>query len=187
MDSGQIEQLLAFCKALADESRLRILGLLARKEATGEELAAILNLDPATISHHMRRLSKIALIDARPESYYTVYRLNTQRLHELAKQLFSAEALATVSEDLDVSAYDKKVLQNFMTGPGRLKAIPAQRKKRAAILRHIAQEFKAGRVYSEGQLNNVLKRFHSDTATLRREMIAEKLLEREDGKYWTTS
>jgi len=183
MDPGRIEQLLAFCKALADESRLRILGLLARKEATGEELAAILNLTPATISHHMRRLSKIALIDARAEGYYTVYRLNIERLHALAKQLFSAEALATVREDLDASAYDRKVLGDFMIGPGRLKTIPAQRKKRAAILRRIVQDLKTGHVYSEGQLNNILKRFHSDTATLRREMIADKLLDRENGKY----
>src|SRR5262245_44161084 len=109
MSSDHVELLVAFFKALADESRLRIVGLLARKEATGEELAAMLNLDQATISHHVNRLRKVGLIDARAESYYTVYRLKVDSLHALAKQLFSAESLAAVTEDLDVSAYDKKV------------------------------------------------------------------------------
>ncbi len=186
MSQEHLEQLVTFFKALADESRLRIVGLLAQKEATGEELAAIVNLNPTTISHHMRRLGAAGLIDARADGYYTVYRLRTAALHALAKQLFSTEALAAVTQDVDVSAYDKKVLGDFMTKTGKLKNIPAQRNKRAVVLRHIVEQFAKGQRYSEKQVNNVIRRFHSDTATLRREMIADKLLARDNGQYWRT-
>ena len=66
-----------------------------------------------------------------------------------------------------------------------MKTIPAQRKKRGVVLRHIVQELKPGQRYTERQLNNILRRYHSDTALLLiSEMIAEKLLARDKGEYW---
>ena len=138
----QLNELAKFFKALADANRLRIVGLLAQKEATGEELAAVLHLHPATISHHMARLREAGLVEARAESYYSVYRLKLDVIHALAKQLFSTASLAAVAADLDADAYDKKVLDDFMSSSGRLKTIPAQRKKRNVILRFILREFK---------------------------------------------
>jgi biotin operon repressor len=184
MDKQPIDELATFFKALADANRLRIVGFLAQKEATGEELAAVLGLHPATISHHMGRLRAAGLVEARAESYYSVYKLRPDVIQSLAKQLFSTAGLALVSADLDADAYDKKVLDDFMTSSGRLKTIPAQRKKRNVILRHIVGELKPGHRYSERQINNVLKRYHADTALLRREMVAEKLLARHGGLYW---
>ena len=169
---------------MADGNRLRIVGLLAQKEATGEELAAVLGLHPATISHHMSRLRAAGLVEARAESYYSVYKLRLDVIHALAKQLFSTTGLASVASGLDTDAYDKKVLNDFTAASGRLKTIPAQRKKRSVILRHIVRELKGGQKYSERQINNVLKRYHQDTALLRREMVEEKLLARDGGQYW---
>jgi biotin operon repressor len=184
MDIRPLEQLATFFKALADANRLRIVGVLAQKEATGEELAAVLHLHPATISHHMARLREAGLVEARAEGYYSVYHLRLDRIQSLAKQLFSTAGLTAVAADLDADAYDKKVLDDFMSSSGRLKTIPAQRKKRNVILRHIVQELKPGQRYSERQINNVLKRYHEDTALLRREMVEEKLLARDGGRYW---
>jgi len=45
-------QLLAFFKALADENRLKIVGLLAQREFSVEELAETLSLGVSTTSHH---------------------------------------------------------------------------------------------------------------------------------------
>ena len=184
MDLQPTEELATFFKALADAHRLQIVGLLAQKEATGEELAAVLNLHPATISHHMTRLRSAGLVEARAESYYSVYRLRMDVVQSLAKRLFSTAGLASVAADLDADAYDKKVLSDFMSPSGRLKTIPAQRKKRTVILRHIVQDLETGHRYSERRLNNVLKRYHQDTAFLRREMVAERLLDRGGGEYW---
>ena len=72
MDKQPLDELARFFKAFADVNRLRIVGLLAQREATGEELAAVLGLHPATISHHIARLREAGLIDARAESYYSV-------------------------------------------------------------------------------------------------------------------
>jgi hypothetical protein len=67
---------------------------------------------------------------------------------------------------------------------GKLKVIPAQRKKREVVLQHIVKDFQPGMQYSEKQVNEVLARYHADTATLRRELIAYKLMKRNEGNYW---
>jgi biotin operon repressor len=183
MGEEQLRELVGFFKALADESRLRMVGILSQKETTGEELAAMLHLHPGTVSHHIGRLIQSGVVSSRTEGYYRIYGLNTDALQEMAKRLLSSQQVKAVAEDVDVGAYDRDVLRNFLTQSGRLKRIPAQRKKRAVILRHIAQELKPNRKYSEKQLDAILKHFDADTAYLRREMIAEKLIARAKGEY----
>src|SRR5512137_2305156 len=68
-------ELLELFKALADANRLKIIGLLARQPYSGEELSALLNLQPSTVSHHLSRLSSVGLVSARAEGYYNVYHL----------------------------------------------------------------------------------------------------------------
>ena len=103
-----------------------------------------------------------------------MYKLRLDVIQTLAKRLFSTTGLASVAADLDADAYDKKVLGDFTSPSGKLKTIPAQRKKRAVLLRFILRELKPDQRYSERQLNNVLKRYYADTAFLRREMVSEK-------------
>lgn len=65
-------------KALADETRLRILTLLAERPRYGRELARELSLTPATISHHMARLRTAGLtrtevrMGAEDNDYYVI-------------------------------------------------------------------------------------------------------------------
>ena len=47
----------------------------------------------------------------------------------------------------------------------------------------IAKELELGRPYPERELNQVLLRFHQDYCTLRRDMISEGILRREEGLY----
>jgi hypothetical protein len=91
---------------------------------------------------------------------------------------------ATAGVDLD--AYDRKVVSDFTNPNGRLKTIPAQRKKLDAVLRQVVKAFEPGTRYSEKQVNEILSRFHDDTATLRRELVGSKLMQREGGggDYW---
>jgi predicted transcriptional regulator len=186
MDEQPLDSLVAFFKALGDLSRLRLVGILAQRESTGEELAAMLDLHPATISHHMTRLQRAGLVDARASGYYTVYRLKTEKLQTIARQVLSSEGLTSFNGNVDPMTFDRKVLQDFTSSAGQLKSIPAQRKKRAAILRHIVQQFQPDRRYTEREVNAVLKRFHEDTASLRRELVSEKLLARDREAYWRT-
>jgi excisionase family DNA binding protein len=66
---------------------------------------------------------------------------------------------------------------------GRLTEIPAQRKKRVVILERLLKEFDPEKVYTEAEVNAVLRRCHDDVCTLRREFILEKMMVRSKGKY----
>ncbi|NUM49249.1 MAG: metalloregulator ArsR/SmtB family transcription factor [Anaerolineales bacterium] len=188
MRDDQTPQLLAFFSAMADANRLKIIGLLAQEDFSVEELTGMLKLSASTVSHHLSKLSKIGLVSARAESYYNVYHLHTEVLETMAKSILAQDTLPNAVADVDMSAYDRKVLESYAQPDGRLKTIPAQRKKLEAILRHVVQTFEPGVRYPEKQVNELLSRFHDDTASLRRELIGYKLLAREaDGSaYWRT-
>jgi len=179
------EELVAFFKALADANRLKIVGLLAQKPYSVEELAAILDLRASTVSHHLSKLTEVGLISARAESYYNVYQLEEEKLQQ-TRLLFSQDDLASVVEGVDLDAYDRQVVENYSSADGRLKIIPSQRKKLEAILRYVVQAFEVDVHYSEKEVNETLSRFHEDVASLRRELIGHGLMERaSDGSaYW---
>lgn len=71
-----------------------------------------------------------------------------------------------------------RILATYVDADGRLTSIPATRSKRAVVLRHVAERLAAGRTYSEVELNEVLRTMHDDVATIRRELVAEKLVVR---------
>ncbi len=178
------EQLLNFFKALADANRLKIVGLLAQQPYSVEQLAALLNLRPSTVSHHLKLLADAGLVSARAESYYSIYQLEEAALQRIARSLTDRDRLPAMAAEVDLGAYDRKVLHDILLPDGRLKVIPAQRKKRQVVLRHILNAFEPGVHYSEKQVNELLGRFHTDTATLRRELIVYKMMERAGGEYW---
>lgn len=180
------DELLPFFKALADATRLKIIGLLAHGPLSVEQLAELVGLRPSTVSHHLALLSKVGLVSARAESYYNVYRLETGALEAMAQRLLRRETLERAADSIDQSAYDRKVIANFTTPDGHIKAFPAQRKKFEAILRYVLQDFEPGVRYSERQVNEILERYHPDTATLRRELVNYGWLKREGGgrEYW---
>jgi predicted transcriptional regulator len=177
---------LEFFKAMADANRLRILGLLAQENLTVEQLSEMLALRPSTVSHHLSKLSEVGLVSAKASSYYNIYQLENGELEKMAKNLLSRDTLPSMAADVDLDAYDQKIVANYSLEDGSLKTIPSQRKKLEAILRYIAQAFTPGERYDERAVNQVLKKYHEDTATLRREMIGIGLLERStDGSdYW---
>lgn len=179
-------EFLDFFKAMADANRLRILGLLAQENLTVEQLSEMLNLRPSTVSHHLAKLAEVGLVSAKASSYYNIYQLENKELEKMAQRLLSGDTLPAMAADVNLDAYDQKVVSNYLNNDGRLKTIPSQRKKLEAILRYIAQNFSPGNRYSEGEVNQILSQFHQDTASLRREMIGIGLLERSrDGReYW---
>ena len=177
------EYLLEFFKALADEKRLQIVGLLARQDYSVEEMAAILNLSSATVSHHLRRLVQIGLVSARADQHYHVYSLQLQTLRDMSQQILSQDKLQETTEHLDLDAYDRKVLRDYMED-GRLKLIPRQWKKREVILRYLAEQFEFDRRYSENEVNEIISRTHEDYATLRRALIDSGRMARERDVYW---
>jgi hypothetical protein len=184
--SIQPDQLLMFFKAMADANRLKILGLLAQENLSVEQLAGLLNLRSSTVSHHLAILSEARLVSARANSYYNIYQLEPKALESIAQHLLAKDTLPTIAAEVDMDAYDHKVLTDFTLPDGRLKTIPAQRKKLDAILRYLANSFEPDIRYSEKEVNAILSRYHQDTATLRRELVGMGLLARSSGgnEYW---
>jgi excisionase family DNA binding protein len=78
---------------------------------------------------------------------------------------------------------DEKTLSNFFDKTGRLKALPAQHRKREIVLRRLVQEFEPERTYKEREVNAILRRYHDDVASLRRELVAWRMLVRSAGIY----
>jgi hypothetical protein len=175
--------LVLFFKALADESRLKIVGLLASESYSGGVLAERLDIKPATVSHHLARLAEAGLVTARMDGHSKLYSLRLDVVHAMANRLLARDALPEAARDLEGAAYDRKVLSDFLLPDGSLKKIPAQQKKLLAVLRHLLHEFEPGRTYPEKEVNAILARAHPDTASLRRAMIEYKLMQREAGQY----
>ncbi len=192
MQKQQFHILLRFFKALADESRLKILGILANQECSVEELAVLLQLKEPTISHHLGKLKELNLVTMHPEGNTHLYKLDSETLQNISKEIFTSENMASLVEDVESEAWESKVLKNYMEeddiNPAdnslRLKEIPASRKKRLVILKWLANQFEMGVNYPEPTVNEILKRYHPDCATLRRELIGYQLMQRENGVYW---
>jgi len=185
-EQTQSDELLAFFKALADPSRLKLVGLLAQQSYTVEQLSAMLNLGVSTTSHHLTRLAKAGLVSAQADGYYNVYSLRTEVLSEMARRLLRKEDLPKLAQEVDRTSYDRKVLAAFSKPDGSFRAFPVQEKKFLVLLRHAAEAFEPGKKYTEKQVNQILSRFHEDTAQLRRGLVAYQLMAREGGggKYW---
>lgn len=79
--------LLAVLKALASDTRLHALQLIAEQPRTTQELAPLLNLTEAAASAHLRALARAGLLLARRDGYYVLYRLDPGRLHALTGSL----------------------------------------------------------------------------------------------------
>ena len=78
------------------------------------------------------------------------------------------------------------VAERFFTDDGRLHTIPSKRAKLVLVLDELAQSFEPGRTYPESEVNDVLGRVHPDVAALRRALVDEGFLTREDAVYWRT-
>lgn len=176
------EQALKLFKGLADRSRLQILKSLLEEDMYVERLAQRLELTPATVSFHLKKLMDAGAVSSCREQYYTMYSINKEVFQCRILDILGEKSSDAQRQQEREARYRQRVLDSFFEY-GRLKSIPAQRKKERICLEEIAKELELGRPYSERELNQVLLRFHQDYCTLRRDMISEGILRREEGLY----
>lgn len=179
---ANLEARAALFKALGHPVRLLIMNLVEIQPRHGQELAEILNLNPATISHHLGKLAEVGLLKSRKDQYYQTYELVEHALDKSMREMvfFPQPGL---DERVQQDAYREKVLKAFFKH-GRLVQIPAQLKKRQIILEVILEEFEPERRYSEIEVNRILVEYHEDVATLRRSLISHGYMQRDKGFYW---
>ena len=181
MPEADVQVLLAFFKAMANESRLRIVGLLAERERSVQELAQLLDLKEPTVSHHLAVLKELGVVTSRPEGVVRWHALKPEAITDIAKSMFEQQDLGALTAP--VPAKDERAIAPFLKPDGSLTRLPASRRKRWLLYRRFIEDFAAGRAYPEGEVNEILQRRHWDCATMRREMIGWRMLAREGGVY----
>ncbi|HXN14088.1 MAG TPA: metalloregulator ArsR/SmtB family transcription factor [Candidatus Acidoferrales bacterium] len=182
MEPQAPEIMLQFCKAMADESRLKIVGLLSTAEHSVQQLASMLELKEPTVSHHLAVLKQLDLLKLRADGNFRWYRLNEEVLGKISRAVFSRDSIARLALSAEARGSERKILDNFIDGE-RLLEIPVSYKKRLVILKWLINFFEPGISYAESQVNAILKLHHHDCATLRREMIGCAMLARDKGIY----
>jgi DNA-binding transcriptional ArsR family regulator len=195
MNQSDLEWLLEGLKALSDDKRLRIICYLSSQRYNVGELAELLKLSEPTVSHHLTKLREVGLVNLTVSGNQRIYQLNEPTLHRLSEKVdalkhvepetLNAEWDNSWIDALPLDEEDRKVLHDYIVNR-RLKEIPAKRKKLMPVLRWLAGEFKPDVIYTEKEVNEIIKQFHKDFASLRRELIDYGYLRRErgGGKYW---
>ncbi|QYR20651.1 metalloregulator ArsR/SmtB family transcription factor [Paenibacillus sp. sptzw28] len=185
----QLDKIVNYHKALADPTRVRIVILLAEGEMTGQTLAEKLCLSAATITHHTAKLRAVSLINERRDKnaiYFSLDRYFMKQYASALQELISrpeAEPGEDSTKEGKNEQLSQSVIRNFFTAEGKLKHIPAQLKKKRIVLESIAEKLEEGRKYTEKELNEFIKQYHPDFATIRREFIMHAYLYRENDVY----
>ena len=78
-----------FAKAMADETRQRILSLLQQGELNEGDIVSHFNLTQPTISHHLTLLRNANLVTTRHDGKYVFYRANPACVTECCGQILS--------------------------------------------------------------------------------------------------
>lgn len=176
-------QAIALFKGLADRSRLQILKSLAQEDMYVERLAERLELTPSTVSFHLKKLTEANAVSSYKNQYYTMYTLNKEIFQTTILDILQARSDEAALQAQREDAYRKKVIESFFQY-GKLVKIPAQRKKQRIVLEVIAEAFEPNRVYTEREVNWIISDFHEDFCTIRRDLISEKLMARDQTGYW---
>lgn len=169
-------------KCLADKSRLQILKSLVQEDMYVERLAERLGLTPATISFHLKKLEAAQAVYAYKDQYYTMYSIRQEVFMTSIIDIIREESEVINEQEKREQEYREKVITNFFEY-GKLKSIPAQRKKKKICLEEISKSFEAGKIYDEKEINEIILTYFDDYCTIRRDMIGEKILCREGTKY----
>ena len=179
---SEAEAIMLF-KCLSDKSRLHILKSLVIEDMYVERLAERLGLSASTVSFHLKKLSEAGVVRSYKTQYYTMYSICRNILETTILDMIKEKSDDAALQEEREQQYRKRVVDAFFEY-GKLKSIPAQRKKERIILEVIVQSFEFDKQYTEREVNIIIADFYDDFCTLRRDMISERLLDREGNLYW---
>lgn len=162
--------------ALADEQRLAVVAALVLGALTTDEVVAASGVAKRRALEALTRLENVGLVAHEKDGWH----FDTGRLREIAREARPRDQPDDVG---DVDARTASVLRTFLRG-GRLTQIPMQNAKRRVVLDHICRVFEIGVRYPEKEVNAMLRAFHPDHAALRRYLVEEGFLARENNVYW---
>ena len=180
-----LDELVGVLKAVADPTRLRILGLVVDRGRCGQDLASRLGVSAPTVSHHLQVLRDAGLVKETREGPYRFYNLDLAALRGAAKSLSSKKSVQSFADASGVPESERKVLRTFFDGP-RLVAFPARRKKRLIVFEEVLRRLPRRKAYSERALSRFIEAINPDYCTIRREFVMNGYMSRERGRYTLT-
>ena len=164
---------------LLDPQRLMVAGSLAGVARTTEQVADHTGLSTRDVLSAVGDLRAAGLVEVDGSGYV----LPVELLHEIAAATRSTPAPMDPFIGFGMTEAEQRVLARFFEGR-HLTEIPTRRSNRLVVLERLCLEFDIGRHYTEPQVNDILGAFHPDTASLRRYLVDEELLDREAARYW---
>ncbi|MEY2571722.1 MAG: hypothetical protein QOE63_2072 [Acidimicrobiaceae bacterium] len=171
LDAGAIVGL------LADAERRRVVAALVLGATTIDEVKRATGLDTRAVATALSRLIDAELVLRTVDGD-----------HFLVDEAFRQAAIAAAPSDggdehAGAPPDAARVLRAFVRD-GRLLSIPTAHAKRLVLLDLLAQDFELGHRYPEREVNAILRRWHDDTAALRRYLVDDGFLERKASEYW---
>jgi hypothetical protein len=181
-------QMLEFVKALGHADRLRVVGVLTKAPASIKQVAEALNIPFRDAMNHLAYLEHIGAVRAQPAENRqdAIYELAENSLENLARKQFEGQK-KTFEPSPDLDEKSRKVLKAYLNADGSIRELPInQAPKLQVILNYLLQFFSTGVIYTEKEVNTILRRYNEDVAGLRRDLIDRGMLERKsDGsQYW---
>ncbi len=175
-------EMLEFVKALSHADRLRVIGVLAQKPVSMQQISETLGMPTRDVYQHLTMLSHGGIVLEQDG----LWRIDSQNVENLTRRQFAGQARESYQPAPNLSEKPRKVLVAYLNPDGSIKQLPNQPGKLQVILDYILEAFTPGVIYTEKEVNMIIRRFHLDTAGLRRDMIDRGMLERKsDGsQYW---
>jgi len=170
-------------KALGDPNRLKMLGLLALRPRYGEELAEILELTPATVSHHLAKLREGGLVRSVKEPPYVRYELREGVLGSMAELLIHADSWPDAFGIPGDEERTEALLQKLQNEDGRLEQLPGSPRHRSVVLRWMAGHFDTRRIYPEREVRRILLELCDEAEKARRDLLKRRWLQQQGGVY----
>ena len=157
---------------LAEENRLRVFAAVALGARTVDEITERSGLDATDVQAALPRLVKAGIVTQADGLHVSLEALRAAARRRPERDRGAADATPD----------EQRVLRNFVVD-GRLVRLPARHAQKQIVLGYVARRFEEGRSYEEREVNELLSGFYDDTASLRRYLVDEGLLEREAGVY----
>lgn len=184
MANNQEPSIEQFISATLDPDRLKLISYLSQEPHSVIDLAEVMDEDPASILRHLDVLEGANLVTMSEHGGNKYYRFNSKPIEMIARQ-----QLEKSPKDLSFTKLpedERRLVSNYVQADGSLKMIPSQTKKIKIILEYVIKAFELDVNYSEKEVNEVLKKFHPDTAILRRYLVDYGFLarERDGSRYW---
>lgn len=155
-----------------------------------KEIATKLGIAQSTIRNHRFKLREK---EKQARLFLAVMELlsdtASKEINVLDKEVITDphKTATTLDDRYNITDKEREVtIKAYMDETNALKSYPAKEKKKIIVLGEIVKNFSTGRIYTEKEINRVLKRIFEDYATIRRALIEYGFIDRSNDctKYW---